>query len=329
MKQKVLIFKENNENLNDLKEILETDYEVNLKTDYKQLKDLPGIILISLIKYQDKGFEICKRIKQDVALQNIPIIFVIDKESNMNLDYGFELGAVDYIEKPSDKSIILSRIRNYIKLSTQENEFLEKTKEITDTRLEIIRKLGLVAAFKDNETKNRVLRISYYCYEIGKNLNLTEDELELLLNIAPMYDIGKIGIPDEIIKKPGKLDKQEWETIKKHTDIGYELLKNDKLKLLNTASIVAYEHHEKWNGKGYPRGLQEKEINLYARIVSVADVFDGLTSERPYKKVWDPERAIMLIINEKESSFDPDVVDAFNKGLDKILDIQQKYKDIH
>ncbi len=169
--------------------------------------------------------------------------------------------------------------------------------------------------------------MSKYSELIGRRLGMTSEETNLLLTVVPMHDIGKIGIPDNILLKPGKLDKNEWEIMKTHCEKGAQILGNDNIEIIREARICALTHHEKWDGSGYPKGLKGKEIPLYGRIAAVADVFDALTNERPYKKAWSTEKAVKLLKDEKGSHFDPDIVDAFIDIFPEILKIKEKFKD--
>ncbi len=334
-KQTILVVDDSTENLDILDSILSTEYNINFATNGKTAieiskKYMPDIILLDIIMPVMDGFEACKLLKKDPLTKNIPIIFVTAKEEDFDEAKGFELGAVDYITKPVSSIVVKARVKTQLALYDQKRELTrlvnERTKELNQTRLEIIRKLGVASEFKDNETGIHVVRMSKYCCEIAKAYGFNEDEAELLLNAAPMHDLGKIGIPDVVLQKPGKLNDEEWEIIKTHCDIGKRIIGEHKSELISTAKIVAYEHHEKWNGKGYPQGLVGEDIHIYARIVAVADVFDALTSLRPYKEAWSTKRAIKLVEEEAGSHFDPKVVEAFIKAMPEIIMIKNKYQ---
>ncbi len=174
----------------------------------------------------------------------------------------------------------------------------KRTEELHDTRLEIIRRLGRAAEYKDNETGMHVIRMSLFCRFLAEELGMPEEWCELLYNAAPMHDIGKIGIPDRILLKPGKLDGEEWEIMKRHSAYGSEIIGEHDSSILKMARRIAINHHEKWNGTGYPNGIEGEDIPLSARIVAVADVFDALTSKRPYKKAWPEQKALDLLQEE-------------------------------
>jgi putative two-component system response regulator len=193
--------------------------------------------------------------------------------------------------------------------------------------LQIIRRLGRASEFKDNETGLHVIRMSHYSRLIGIEAGLKDEEVELLLNAAPMHDVGKIGIPDNILLKPGKLNDEEWNVMRRHPKFGMEIIGEHKTDLLREAGIISMTHHEKWNGKGYPKGLAEEEIPLFGRIVAIADVFDALTSVRPYKKAWTVDDAVNLIKEEGGEHFDPKLIPCFEKALPEILKVKDKYAE--
>jgi putative two-component system response regulator len=242
---------------------------------------------------------------------------------------GFSVGAADYVTKPVSPMIVLARIETHIALSNQKMELRaqvkEQTKEIADTRMEIIRRLGKAVEFKDENTGLHIERVSKYSYYIALSYGMDDFRADGILNAAPMHDIGKIGVPEDIIHKKGKLTEQEYNEMKKHCEVGNEILGDSEAEIIKTAKIIALQHHEKWNGTGYPYGLEENDINIFARIVALADVFDALTTKRPYKEAWDNQRALDLIISEKGKHFDPNVVDAFINTIDDIYKVQEEY----
>lgn len=198
--------------------------------------------------------------------------------------------------------------------------------EIEETQREIVFLMGEVGESRSKETGNHVKRVAEYSKLLAKFLNLGE-EADLIGTASPMHDIGKVAIPDSILKKPGKLTPEEFEEMKTHTSIGYGIMCNSGRKIIQSAAIIANEHHEKWNGTGYPRGLSGEEIHLYGRITAVADVFDALGSDRCYKKAWELDRILDLFIEEKGQQFCPTVMDAFMEHLDDFIEIKNTYKD--
>jgi len=263
--------------------------------------------------------------------QYIPVVFVTAMDDDVDEAYGLEVGAVDYITKPVSPIIVKSRVKIHLALSDHERELdrkvREKTALINKTRLDIIEILGRAAEYKDNETGNHIIRMSQYSYLIALSHGMDKRDAELLRNAAPMHDVGKIGIPDKILLKAGPLDDEEWQIMRTHSQMGAIIIGDHDSKLLITACIIAKEHHERWDGNGYPKGLKERDIDLYARIVAIADVFDALTSKRPYKEPWSSERAFDYIVNEKGKHFDPELVDAFENSIDEILKIKDALAD--
>jgi HD-GYP domain-containing protein (c-di-GMP phosphodiesterase class II) len=199
--------------------------------------------------------------------------------------------------------------------------------EIIDTQREIIVKMGEVGEIRSKETGNHVRRVAEYSYVIALGLGLTMNEAELLRTVSPMHDIGKVAIPDAVLHKPGKLTAEEFEHIKSHADIGFQLLRGSRRQLLRTAAIVAEQHHEKWDGTGYPAGRKGEEIHIFGRITAVADVFDALGTERVYKAAWPIERIEALFHEERGRHFDPDIVDVFFEKLPLLLDIRNQLTD--
>jgi putative two-component system response regulator len=292
-------------------------------------KFLPDLILMDIVMPEMDGFEATKILKTDPLTKDIPIIFVTAKDEDFDEAKGFELGAVDYITKPISPIVMKGRVKTQLALYNQKKQLArqvkEKTKELIEARLEIIRKLGIAAEYKDNVTGNHVVRMSKFCYLIAEAYGFGQEKMDLFLHASPMHDIGKIGIPDRILQKPGKLDEEEWEIIKTHCKIGADIIGDTETELMMASKIVAYQHHEKWNGKGYPQGLKGEDIHIYGRIVAIADVFDALVSDRPYKKGWEVDKAVDYIKSESGKHFDPEVVKAFVKALPGIVRVKQQY----
>jgi response regulator RpfG family c-di-GMP phosphodiesterase len=215
-----------------------------------------------------------------------------------------------------------------------ENQMIERisqiyalNKEIEDTQKEVVFTMGSIGESRSKETGNHVKRVAEYSKLMALAYGLEEDEAEMLKQASPMHDIGKVAIEDTILKKPGKLDAKEFTRMQKHAQIGYEMLKHSQRPLLKTAAIVAYEHHEKWNGNGYPRGLSGEDIHIYGRITALADVFDALGTNRVYKKAWDDDKIFKLFHEEKGKHFDPKLVDIFFDNLQQFLSIRDEFKE--
>ncbi|MEI7026809.1 HD domain-containing phosphohydrolase [Paenibacillus sp. y28] len=245
---------------------------------------------------------------------------------------GKMMGAYQAINKLTSSAVFTEAdVRNLTLAASYSGKSLEAaqlTQEIEETQKEIIFTMGEIGESRSQETGCHVKRVAEYSYILALGLGLSPTEAELLKVASPMHDIGKVAIPDTILNKPGKLTEEEFELMKTHTTIGYNLLKASTRRLLQAAAIVAHEHHEKWNGGGYPRGLKGDEIHLYGRITAVADVFDALSCERVYKKAWPLDRILQLFQEERGQHFDPLIVDVLMKSLPDILKIQNLYKDM-
>jgi putative two-component system response regulator len=335
-KQTILIVDDTPENIDVLNGILNEDYDVKVAINgmmalkiAQKLK--PDLILLDIMMPGIDGYEVCKVLKSNMETQKIPVIFVTAKDQVVDEAHGFEVGAVDYITKPVSPPIVLARVKTHLALYDQkrtlETLVRERTKELDETRLEIIRRLGKAAEYRDNETGMHVIRMSKYSQLIALDIGLDETQAELILNASPMHDIGKIGIPDNILLKPGKLTDEEFDIMKKHCEYGVKIMGEHSSEILKLASEVAISHHEKWNGRGYPNNLKGNDITLVGRIAAVADVFDALTSERPYKKAWTVEDAAALIKKESGEQFEPRIVKAFFNVLPEILKIKEQYSD--
>ncbi|MCV6608960.1 MAG: HD domain-containing protein, partial [Campylobacterales bacterium] len=199
--------------------------------------------------------------------------------------------------------------------------------EIENTQKEIIYTMGEIGETRSKETGNHVKRVAEYSKILALHYGLDEEEAEKLKMASPMHDIGKVAIPDSILNKPGKHDEQEWKIMKTHSNLGYEMLKKSSQPIIQAAAIVAKEHHEKWDGSGYPKGLKEEEIHIYGRITAVADVFDALGSKRVYKDAWELDRILKLFEEEKGKHFDPKLVEIFFENLDEFVKVRDQFQD--
>lgn len=298
------------------------------------------IVLLDLLMPEMNGFEVLEKFKDIGYDPPVPVLVltaVRDRETRLK---ALKCGARDFITKPFDHQEVLARINNLLEVRLvqkqlkRHNEILdqevrERTQEINETRLEIIRRLGVAAEYRDNETGLHIIRMSLYSQLLGKVAGMNDAEAEMLLQTAPMHDIGKIGIPDSILLKPGKLNQEEWEIMQTHTTIGAKILADHPSELFQSARIIALTHHEKWNGMGYPYGIAGQDIPFIGRIVAVADVFDALTSRRPYKEPWPVEKAVAQLEQDSGKNFDPKLVDSFNEVLPNILKIKDLYNEPH
>jgi len=289
----------------------------------------PDLILLDVMMPEIDGHEVCRQLKKHSATAKIPIIFVTAKNQEEDEKQGLELGAVDYITKPISPPIVLARVHTQLALYDQ-NRYLEsiveqRTEQLQQTRLEIIRRLGRAAEFKDNETGLHVIRMSHYSRLLAEALEHGDHWTELIFHASPMHDIGKIGIPDSVLLKPGKLDDDEWNIMRTHPQLGASIIGDHDNELMQMSKEIALSHHEKWDGSGYPNGLKGEQIPLSGRIVAVADVFDALTTERPYKKAWAVSDAVKFIDENSGIHFDPDLVLLFHEVMPEILDIKEQY----
>ena len=312
-------------NLQVLKNILQSHYRLIYARDGERAlllaeKEHPDLILLDIMMPGLSGYDVCQRLKEAADTRHIPVIFISALSESDDEAKGLELGAVDYISKPVNPAIVRARVKNHLSLV--------RVDELVSTRLSIVQRLGRAAEYKDNETGLHVIRMSHYAQVLARAAGYSERQAENLLHAAPMHDIGKIGIPDAILQKPGKLDADEWNVMQQHAEIGALILgQEDTSDLMVTAREIALSHHEKWDGSGYPSGLAGEEIPMSARIVAIADVFDALTSVRPYKKAWSEEAAIDLIKEEAGKHFDPALVELFLTHLDAIRQIKEQFRE--
>lgn len=336
-KQSILVVDDTPENIDLLTELLNSDYRVRVATSGEKALKIaysdapPDLILLDIMMPGLSGLEICRRLKANPDRRRIPIIFVTAMSTTEDEQRGLELGAVDYITKPISPPIVKARVRTHLALYDQARELermvRQRTQELLTTRQQIIRRLGRAAEFKDNETGNHVLRMSHYARLIALAHGLGNEAADTIFNTAPMHDIGKIGIPDSILLKPGKLDSEEWKVMHQHPVMGAEIIGKHENELLETARIIALSHHEKWDGSGYPRGLKGEDIPLEGRIVAIADVFDALVSVRPYKEAYPIEESLRIMEAATGKHFDPGLMLAFQKALPEILRVKEIYAD--
>ncbi|MDC7827323.1 two-component system response regulator [Pseudomonas sp. BLCC-B13] len=311
-------------NLQVLRHILQEDYRLLFAKDGAKALELaarekPELILLDVMMPGMTGYEVCAQLKATPATSAIPVIFVTALADVEDEAQGFAVGAVDYITKPVSPAIVKARVRTHLSLV--------RVEELRETRLQIVQRLGLAAEYKDNETGLHVIRMSHYSRVLALAAGFSEAQAEELLNAAPMHDVGKIGIPDAVLRKPGKLDGEEWEVMKQHAQIGADIIGEHPSGLLRMAREIALNHHEKWDGSGYPRGIGGAEIPVEARIIAIADVFDALTSERPYKKAWPVEEAVQLLREQSGRHFDPELVELFLGQLPAILEIKERWAE--
>jgi putative two-component system response regulator len=311
-------------NLQLLRQILQDHYRLRFAKDGPRAlelarEEIPDLVLLDVMMPGMSGYEVCAALKADPRTAGIPVIFVTALTDTDDELEGFEAGAVDYITKPVSPPIVRARVRTHLSLVRME--------ELRATRLEIVQRLGLAAEYKDNETGLHVIRMSHFSRILGLAAGMTELEADDLLHAAPMHDVGKIGIPDSILQKPGPLDPEEWKIMQSHSVIGAEIIGEHPGGMLALARNIALTHHEKWDGSGYPKGLAGEQIPLEGRITAIADVFDALTSVRPYKKAWSEEEALDFLVSQKGKHFDPALVDLFIAQMPAIRAICQRWAE--
>ncbi|MFD1122598.1 two-component system response regulator [Methylophilus flavus] len=321
---KILIVDDEPLNLKVLKQVLQDDYRLSFAKNGMDALDLvkkerPGLILLDVMMPGMTGFEVCRHLKNDPETHTIPVIFVTALTDEADESEGFNAGGVDYINKPISPSLVRARVKTHLSLVHID--------ELKNTHLELIQRLGRAAEFKDNETGMHVIRMSHVSGRIALELGMDAGFAEQLVHAAPMHDIGKIGIPDSVLLKPGKLDDDELAVMRTHPQLGADILDRSTSPLIKLAHTVALYHHEKWDGSGYPFGMKGEKIPIEARIVAVADVFDALLSKRPYKEAWPVEKAVEEIKSQVNRHFDPLVVEAMLNCLPDLIAINAKWRE--
>lgn len=321
---KLLLVDDEPTNLQILRQILQDSYRLLFARDGEKALQLaadeqPNLILLDVMMPGLSGYETCRKLKAEVQTANIPVIFVTALTDASDEEQGFSEGAVDYITKPVSPSIVKARVRTHLSLVRAE--------ELRRTRLQIIQCLGRAAEYRDNETGLHVIRMSHYSRILALAAGFSPDEAEDIFHAAPMHDVGKIGTPDAVLLKPGKLEPDERAIMERHVEMGADILGEHDSSLLQLARRIALFHHEKFDGTGYPHKLAGNDIPVEARIIAIADVFDALTSERPYKKEWPVEDAVALLQRESGKHFDPELVELFIARLPEVLAIKQQYAE--
>lgn len=296
------------------------------------------LILLDINMPHLDGFGVMEQLKALGDPLFPPVVILTAQHGQDFLLRALNAGARDFITKPFDRNELLARVRNMLdaqlahRLVYEQKDVLDemvrmRTNELRRTRLQVVQQLGRAAEYRDNETGNHILRMSHISALLAKFIGWNEADCELMLHASPMHDIGKIGIPDHILLKPGKFEPEEWEIMKTHVVIGARILEGDDSDLMKCAGEIALSHHEKWDGSGYPNGLSGEDIPLSGRIAALADVFDALTSVRPYKKAWTVEAAVDLIKETSGSHFDPALVAVFLQQLPEILKICARFSE--
>jgi len=354
----VLVVDDTPENLAVLSELLVPSYRVLVANSgpralrLAQSEPRPDLILLDVMMPDMDGYSVLARLREDPATADVPVIFVTAMTAMEDEQRGFDLGAVDYITKPIRPPIVLARVKAQLELKEARDWLQDKNRvleeEIAARLSEIlliqdvsIHALARLAETRDPETGNHIRRTQSYVRALATRLRphprfsslLTNDYIEQLAKSAPLHDIGKVGIPDHILLKPGKLTPEEWEIMKTHARLGAEAIEQaerDAVKpvaFLTIAKQIAHRHHEKWDGSGYPDGLVGDAIPIPARLMALADVFDALISRRVYKPPLPYEQSREIIVGDRGRHFDPDVVDAFLAVFDEFVSIAERYGD--
>jgi putative two-component system response regulator len=301
--------------------------------------NLPDLVIVDYMMPEVDGLEFIRLLHEIPGRENVPAVMITANDQKQIRYRALDIGASDFLTKPVDKVEFLARAKNMLTLNETRkklashadwlaDEVRKATKEIVERERETVVRLSRAAEYRDPETGAHILRMAHFSQLIAREMGLSLDEQNLLLEAAPMHDIGKVGIADKILLKPGRLDPEEFEIMKRHATIGYDLLKGSSSRVLQAGAEIARGHHEKFDGSGYPAGIKGKDIPIFSRIVAVADVFDALTSERPYKKAWSTEEAIDFLNAGAGNHFDPDCVNAFLNAWEDVLAVRERYAEV-
>ncbi len=301
-------------------------------------QNLADLVIVDYMMPAMDGIQFITRLRSVPGREELPILMITANDDKDVRYEALQVGATDFLTKPVDRIEFSARVLNMLALGTSRRKLADKaawlaaevskaTAAVHAREQELLFRMSRAAEFRDPETGAHIQRIAHYSKLIGRKMGLSDADQALLLHAAPMHDVGKIGTPDHILLKPGRLTAVEFEVMKRHAVIGYELLKGSESKVLQAAATIAVSHHEKFDGSGYPHGLSGEAIPLFGRIVAVADVFDALTSERPYKVAWAVERAVDFLHSGVGTHFDRHCIDAFFSSWNEVLSIQAKYRD--
>jgi len=301
-------------------------------------RHIADLVVIDYMMPEMNGIELAKRLRALPGYEHVPIMMVTAHDDRKVRYDALDAGVTDFLIKPVDARECMARCRNLLTLRRQqlaledkrrllEGMVEEATREVRDREKETLMRLARAGEFRDEETGYHLVRMAHYSRLIADTIGLEREEAETIELAAPLHDIGKIGIPDQILLKKDKLDGMEWDTMRSHPLIGHEILKGSASKYVRMGSLIALGHHEKYDGSGYPNGLVSDHIALCARIVAVADVYDALTSARPYKKAWNSEEAFAFLRQQRGKHFDPHLVDAFIGVQQDVERIQREMRD--
>jgi len=329
-KKIILIVDDSDINIDILIELLSNKYDILVATNGSDCIEILNdeyvdLILLDIMMPKLSGIDVCRYLKVEPKTSAIPVIFLTASDDKKMLSLAYKVGGSDYIRKPFFEDELLARVRNSLSLRDYEieleNKIIEKTQDIADTQIEMMHTLGGVAEGHSVETFKHVKRVTEFTYLLGTLYGLEKKEAIFLRDASSLHDIGKLGITDSILHKNGVLSKAEFKIMKKHVDLGVEMLEKSKLPLFKIAKIVAGEHHEKYDGSGYPHKLKGEEIHIYGRIVAIADVFDALSFKRAYKDNWTTEDVLAYMRAMSGKHFDPQLIDIFFDNLADFLKI--------
>jgi len=301
-------------------------------------KYVPDLVIVDYMMPEMDGLEFIRLLREIPGREAIPVLMITANDQKQIRYRALDIGANDFLTKPVDKVEFLARAKNMLTLNDARKKLADQaawlaeevrkaTHEVVERERETVIRLSRAAEFRDPETGAHILRMAHFSQIIARGMGLSESDQYLLLEAAPMHDIGKVGIADKILLKPGRLEPEEFEIMKRHATIGYELLQGSSSRVLQAGAEIARGHHEKFDGSGYPQGLKGEDIPIFSRIVAVADVFDALTSERPYKKAWDVEAAVDFLKAGSGSHFDPACVTAFLNAWDDVQQVRARYSE--
>lgn len=324
---KILVVDDTPTNVTLVKRIFEKEgcqvatAENGLEALSKAEKENFDLILMDIMMPVMDGFTACERLKAKHRTKDVPVIFLTAMSEIKEVKHGFEVGGVDYIVKPFNATELKMRVRTHLELKHYREE------EIEQTQKDIVFTLAYVGELRSKDTGNHTKRVSEYSGLLGELYGLNAKAVEILKLASAMHDIGKVAIPDRILNKPSALDENERKIMNQHTQWGYHIFSRSNRPILKAAAIVAAEHHEKFDGSGYPKGLKGEQIHIFGRIVALADVFDALLTKRSYKEEWRVNQALDYITKESGKHFDPTLVDLFIDHFGRFLEIRQKLKD--